>query len=533
MISAAILIGIYAYSIFFLGIAKVLTSFTIGIVTIVFVSILLALFLKKRRDFSFSFQQFDTTNLIVLLILLLQAVFNLIGALGPEYSFDALWYHLMLPKLYLTHHAIYHVPGGLLYYSDMPKLGEMLFVAALTFHTEILAKLIQFSFGVLISVLIYQTSRKYFSYFISLLVVLLFYGNLVVAWESTVAYIDLIRTFYEFFSLLIFLTWVKESKDRYLYLSGVILGFAICTKLLSLSSLVILSGMVLFFVGKQRKEIAIKKMIYFLFSALIIPLPWFVFSFINTHNPVYPFFTPLYPTHVSWTLLHPFIFFRDIVQIFTQAADPISPVYLVVLPFLLFYPSFRKEIKIIAIYSLGSIILWYITPRTGGGRFMLPYLPGFSLIVGEILFILSKDKKYNFYRIAITGMIICISVSTLIYRGVASAKYFPYLLGKESKQSFLVNHLNFSFGDFLDIDGKIQKMLLPTDVVLLIGFHNLYYVDFPFIDMSYIRNGDRFTYIATQYASLPLNYTNAQKVYEEKKTGVVLYRVGEETWKSE
>jgi len=61
----------------------------------------------------------------MMILIVLQAFVNIIGVFGPELAFDALWYHLTLPKLYLVHHSIFFIPGGLLYYSGMPKIAEM------------------------------------------------------------------------------------------------------------------------------------------------------------------------------------------------------------------------------------------------------------------------------------------------------------------------------------------------------------------------------------------------------------------------
>lgn len=532
MISFALLTGIYAYGIFFLGVGKVLTSSAISVLTFLYIFSLAGIFLKEWKNHLFSFTGFDKKSLFIVCILFLFLVINGIGALGPEYAFDALWYHLSLPKLYLSNHAIYHIPGGLFYYSDMPKLGEMLFIVAVSLHTEILANFTQMVFGVLICFLLFQFSKKYYSLFVSLLVVLIFYANLVVSWESTVAYIDLIRTFYEFFALLLFLQWVEVRKDRYLYLSSTMLGLAITTKLLALGSLFMVSAILFYLVFKQtgRLRTTVVKTTLFTILALCIPSPWFIFSFLHTGNPVYPFFTPIYPTQASWSLLNPIQFFNDIFMIFTHAADPVLPIYIIMLPLLVFIRKSRKEIKILAVYCLGVLLIWYITPRTGGGRFILPYLPAFSLLFGELVSLLAKKKIYHRYRTVLIYTVIILALSSLCYRSIAVSKYLPYLLGKESKQSFLLKHLNFSFGDFLDVDGKIAKQIKPTDVVLLIGFHNLYYVDFPFVDSSSIQKGDRFTYVATQHTKLPKEFSHAKKVYEEGRTGVILYYVGEKRW---
>src|ERR1700722_5501339 len=193
MLILASFIGIYSYCIFILGILGILTKINCIILTIVCCFLLLffernsLLFIVKRFSSPNFFKKaFKGHGLFLLLIILfvLQAGVNLIGALGPELAFDALWYHLTLPKLYLLDHSVYHIPGGLLYYSDMPKLGEMLYVGALAIGNEITAKVIHFIFGILISIALYKFSRKFFTNFVSMLIVLIFYSNLVVDWES-------------------------------------------------------------------------------------------------------------------------------------------------------------------------------------------------------------------------------------------------------------------------------------------------------------------------------------------------------------
>src|SRR2546430_2512389 len=82
------------------------------------------------------------------------------------------------------------------------------------------------------------------------------------------------------------------------------------------------------------------------------------------------------------------------------------------------------------------------------------------------------------------------SAISICYRSIANAKYIPVLLHKETKAAFLTRHLHFHYGDFYDSDNFFQKQISSTDMVLLYGFHNLYYIDFPFIDASWVTKGD-------------------------------------------
>ena len=115
------------------------------------------------------------------------------------------------------------------------------------------------------------------------------------------------------------------------------------------------------------------------------------------------------------------------------------------------------------------------------------------------------------------------SLITAVYRGIANAKFVPVILGQQTKGEFLTKNLNFKFGDFYDTDGFFAKTIKSEDKVLLYGFHNLYYVNFPFIHESYVKRGDRFNYIVTQNSEVPKRFSHWQMIYENDLTDVKLY----------
>jgi hypothetical protein len=242
-----------------------------------------------------------------------------------------------------------------------------------------------------------------------------------------------------------FLLWSENKRNVYFCLSAIMLGFAIATKVLALESLfifIILMVVVFFDKNKSMRTSVITQILLYMAIVLVIPMVWFLFSYINTGNPVYPFFTTLYPIHVAASTS----FIQDIAMLFLFLDDPISPIYLITLPLLIF--SFSKlsfQAKLIGYYSLIALVFWYVTPRKGGGRFILPYLPAWSLIV---ILVLGQVKKQQVLYKTVLISIFLIAVITIGYRGIANSRYIPVILGKESKDVFLTKHLNFSFGDF-------------------------------------------------------------------------------------
>jgi len=538
MFALAILIGIYYYLIFFLGILGLLNKPLVLTTTVVYFLTLAIFYREKLRSI---FRSFDIKILsagieknklfsFIAFVILTQVLINLIGVFGPEISFDALWYHLTLPKLYIAGGHIFHIPGSSLYYSDMPKLTEMLYASAMILVNDTMAKLIHFSFGILVLVAIYKISRKFMSKEFSVLACAIFYANLVVGWESITAYIDLSRTFFEVMALWGFLNWLESKQKKWLIVSGIILGLAVTAKLIAAFSLLIFLALFIYkkFLQKEKWPSVIKNYLIFCFLTIIVPLPWLIFSYLNTGNPLYPYFTTqLADSGKTLVLPNLFNFFGDFYNFFLKLNDPISPIYLVSLPlFILGLRKFNSKLKILSLYSILAIVIWYLTEQARGGRFILPYLPIFSILAG---YVVSKVKQQQL-KIFLITIIIVISLISIGYRGIANAKFVPVILGRETKAEFLTKYLNFSFGDFYDTDGYFKNHLTKNDTVLLYGFGKLYYVDFNFIDASWVKKSDQFNYIAVQSGILPKRFSDWQEIYYNKLTKVKLYNKGGKQW---
>jgi hypothetical protein len=532
MFEIAFFMGIYSYLIFFLGIFGFLFKFNIIVATIIYVFFSF-LYILKIKKFKFIFPKkirLNTLSILIVILIGIQVLVNLVGVLGPEISFDALWYHLTLPKIFLISHSILHIPGNLLYYSDIPKLTEMFYVVGLSIGNEILAKFIHFAFGILILIAIYKISRKFVTRAFSLLAVLIFYSNLVVGWESITAYVDLSRTFFEIMSFWGLINYLEDKERKWLYVSGLMLGFAITAKLISIGTILIFLGIFLYWalIKKDKKIESLKNSAVLIFSSIIIPLPWFIFSFVNTNNPIYPYFSNI-AVDSGNALSLPNInnLFKDFYVLFLGLNDPISPIYLIILPIVFLYlKSFSARIKIFVIYTFLSIFIWYLTQEQRGGRFIMPYLPVFSILCVITISSL-KFKNLKYYLIT---LVIFLSIVSIGYRGMANKKFLPYILGRQTKNEFLSKNLNFSFGEFYDIDGYFGRQIKNTDAVLLYGFHNLYYVNFTFIDSSWVKKGDKFNYIALQDSIIPSRFFNWTQIYYNKQTKVKLFSKEGKMW---
>lgn len=521
MFNLALAIGIYSYLILFLGLSGFLIKSNILILSVLYWSfVFFYVYSRKRGQLNFK-KSFDKLSILCIVLLGVMSIVNLIGVLGPEISFDALWYHLTLPKLYLYNQSIFHVPGSLLYYTDMPKLTEMLYTVALSIGNEMLTKFIHFTFGILTLFAIYKMSRKFFSLPLSLIAALIFYSNLVVAWESIVSYSDLSRAFFEIMSFWAFINGYETKNKKWFFLSGVMMGLAISVKLLAIASVFIFMCLFIVSFRDNFKKIW-KNIILFILPAFVIPLPWFILAFISTGSPIYPFFD----SRINIILQGSSNSIDNFLKLFIFSPDPISPIYLIVLPILVL--SFRSasfKIRLLYIYSSVALVILLITPNVGGGRFTLAYLPAFS-----ILSIYALNLKNKLIKTIIISSGILIMISSIGYRSLANAKYVPVVLGLQSKSDFLTKNLNFKFGNFYDIDNYFKNNIKLSDKVLLYGFHNLYYVNFPFIHSSWVKRGDMFNYVATQNSQIPNKYIHWKLIYYNDITNIKLYTDKGEMW---
>ncbi|KKU67913.1 MAG: Dolichyl-phosphate-mannose-protein mannosyltransferase protein [Candidatus Amesbacteria bacterium GW2011_GWA1_47_20] len=206
MFTLAVFIGIYSYALAILGwLGRLGWGEIWGVTTVM---LMVGLFHLRK----FAVGQIGHIGLIGLIIA--QAGVNLVGAMGPERGFDALWYHLPIPKIWLEAHKIFFI-GGNLYYSAMPKLVDMLYVWG-----ETPAKLMHLVFGLLSTAVTYKLARKWLEQKWALLAAVIFYSNLVVGWQSITAYIDLGRTFFE---VLAFYLLVNKK----IYKSAIVIGLAL------------------------------------------------------------------------------------------------------------------------------------------------------------------------------------------------------------------------------------------------------------------------------------------------------------------
>jgi hypothetical protein len=257
-------------------------------------------------------------------LLVIQALVNLVGALGPELGFDALWYHLTEAKLFRQAQSLAPIPGNLLYWSGFPRLMEII-------YAFLPGKLVHWAFGLGSAWLVYRLGGP--------AAAVLFYTTLLVGWLSTSAYVDLALTF---FILAAISVHRQLWKIFWLALAG-------ATKLTAIPISLIFTGFP---------------------WAVLGALPFWIINWRATGNPFYPFGTNLAPVH-EWFYSGFWFWLSRPLRLFFDPAFRVGPIILIL--------AILSGFKLLRFYTFMLFLIWFIGPGTDTGRFALPLLAVLSI----------------------------------------------------------------------------------------------------------------------------------------------------------
>lgn len=426
-----------------------------------------------------------------LFIFLSLAIINLLGVFMPELGFDALWYHLPLSKLLLLKHQWYF-PGGLYYYSAMPRLAELIGLPLLAFFGASGPKFVQFVAGLICCTLIYRLTKRLLhttiydlqsTKLLSLTAVNLFYATWLVSWQSSSAYVDLIRTLFELSALYSLVSFRPKWRNLS---AGLFLGLAIGVKWHALGSLALFA---LIFTPAIIP------------TALLIASPWFLIAAHFTGNPLHPLFesfmTATQLAQVSPHFYAPFSVFRRLALsplFLTKPADDfLSPVTgIIYLISFLGLISSDKIIRKISLFGILGTFLFLLTPPPST-RYFLPYLPALIIVC---VYIVSRLKQaYSNLFIAVFTLSAVLVFGLRLY---AFSKYLPYLSGRLPLNQFLASLSNRLPDTFIDADDYVVKNLPPDANYVISNLHNLYYFPYNFDHESFAREDIEYDYLVTK-----------------------------------
>lgn len=466
----------------------------------------------------------DPLSKLLLTFLGTHAMLNLIGALAPETGFDAMWYHLSIPEIYLTRHRITFLPEINL--SGYPRLMEMLFVVGLGLSGEMLAKLMHFSMGIFTSAAIFAGGARYFTTRAGLIAASIFYAMQPINMLSATANIDLGLAFMVTLGLLAMLLAIETGALRLLALSGLFAGAAISTKYTG-AFIAVALALTWFIFSKNNLGEKARGAVILTLASILLFSPWAIDNYLSTGNPVYPMFNTIFGLSDNWEQVslgsvrpggwfqdHTFIGFITLpFKLMTGGCDGwISPVIIAMIPLAFFVRNKDRFFNIICFFSLVLYLGLFLLPYWLV-RFFVPLTPSLALLSGYVL--LKAGNEDGWLRKTLTLLLIITLLSNLGFLALKDGPMIKTALGFESSEDYLSKTLGW-----YKVNGYLKDKLKPGAKVAVYGAQLFYRFDFPYIhDLSLnIHGAEKVEYtlkkMDIEYVLLLVDSTGPQNLWD-------------------
>ena len=412
--------------------------------------------------------------------------------LTPPISRDAIIHHLAVPKLWLKHGRIYEIPWA--EYAYYPMNIDLLYAFCLYLNNDIAPKFIHLAFGLGTGLLIYFYLKLKFNRNWGLLGMAIFITTPIVIWLSTSAYVDLGMTFFTTASVMAFIKWrdTEYVRFKWLLISSFCMGIAIGSKYNALIAWFIVNLMLMFsYVRDTKKQLgALQYGLIFFIITILVASPWYLKNYFQTGNPFYPLFNSffkllhhppvqevLHGQAIEKTEQLSFFKMREVlygesfwdtllipIRMFFQGKDisyqyfqgVLNPILAIFSPFILLNKRYGKDKFLFVFFTVIFLFMaYFLTAKQV--RYILPVLPFLAIIaamgikdlldkMGERTLFASLRFKEKIKSAAKVLVIAC--VATLLIFNIIYLKYrikiinpLPYVLGKETKETFLQHHL--------------------------------------------------------------------------------------------
>jgi hypothetical protein len=152
----------------------------------------------------------------------------------------------------------------------------------------------------------------------------------------------------------------------------------------------------------------------------------------------------------------------------TAAFDgAITPLFLILLPLLLFLRRKERAVLSLGIAGLTEFIAWLLVPRGYyQSRHLIPAYPLFSLLTAYVIHRLPElDRKWfslaGFFRLVLVMVLVIQTISMMTWREIYDP--LPYLLGMQSRTEYLTRHLNSGWSPGYYHTMQVINETLPQD----------------------------------------------------------------------
>jgi 4-amino-4-deoxy-L-arabinose transferase-like glycosyltransferase len=387
------------------------------------------------------------------------------NGLLPPTSNDEVAYHLAIPKIYVQNQGITYI--SFIPYSNWPLETEMLFSLSLLAQGDLVAHLLTWSAGVIVSLGIISFGKRFFGYQAGLLGAAIFSATPVFRYLSGTGLIEVPLTLFFLTSIYAFFIWIETRNHRDLVLSAICAGLAASTKLNAAVLplfIAITACLIVFFSRSRSISNSLRTFVFYGCISFFVVLPWYLKSWVLTGNPLWPFLPQIFGSR-GWDALGTqyLLSFIQLPNLPITLPNWFSAAWILAFPagqfgppnfrigwlYLLLFPlvglgsylARAEDRKWILTLAGGCLILytsWFL--QTHQSRFLLPALPIFAVsIAAGFMLVTRRIPKLlqPFAWLGILGTLLACfwAFSPQDFQALKSAS--PFLAGREDRNTYL------------------------------------------------------------------------------------------------
>lgn len=216
---------------------------------------------------------------------------ELVMSFAPPVGGDQTKYQLVYPRLWAEAHRVVATPWS--FWGYLQYLMNLLFAAAFALRGDVLARLLNAAYGVLLAFAIFALGRRAFGRQTGVWAAILFLTMPFTASLMSRAWVEFALSLYVILAVLAVLAWRRSRSGAWLGLAAVMAGLAAGTKLIGLLAPALLAVVVALDVlragGRRAAPAAARAIATFGLVAALVGAPCYARNAVETGNPIYPF----------------------------------------------------------------------------------------------------------------------------------------------------------------------------------------------------------------------------------------------------
>jgi len=399
-------------------------------------------------------------------------VLGVLRALSPPLMWDALAYHLTLPRLYAALHGL-RLDMDILY-SGMPQITELLYTVAVLLRGDVAAQTLGYLFGVVLALGLAGHAGELLGARLAPVALAILFSAQAISSSLAWAYSDMLLMLMALALLIALRQWRKSGERRWLWLAGVFLGLAGGCKYTGLHVAAAGVGAVAFVSWGRPGETWRARLTRFV--AALLPLggvalltfaPWLIKNWAITGSPVYPLFIPVgamdaqrqwfytrpdlaehYPLWAALILLRVTFLGRQGDDVYDATLGPLFVIFGLVLAlgWRRLPERLRAELRPVAGFTLGGYLGWvtilFVSQFGRQPRLFLPVLMGLAVLgaagvaVLETLDTRTLRVSLIYKAVLALVLVLCTFESWSVFVG---HNPLAFLTGAQSQDDYLVS----------------------------------------------------------------------------------------------